>query len=108
MDTLYILVDGKPVIEPSLFSWLTWFIDTNNRRIDYDAIGDAHVSTVFLGIDHGFGSDRPVLFETMVFGGEHDEYQKRYCTIEEALQRHREVVNLVTGIQTPEEGFLND
>lgn len=67
-------------------------------RIGSDTVGDAWVSTVWLGMDHGFWMDRneeykPVIFETMVFGGEHDQWQARYCTEEEAIAGHRMAVD---------------
>lgn len=52
------------------------------------------VSTVFLGLDHGWSMvpQPPVLFETMIFGGPLDDEQWRYCTKEEAIQGHRRAV----------------
>jgi hypothetical protein len=50
-----------------------------------------NLSTVFLGIDHNFGFNdpTPVLFESMIFGGEHlDETTDRYRTYEEAEKGH--------------------
>ena len=37
----------------------------------------------------------PILFETMIFGGEHHEYQERYTTWDEAIKGHKEAVALV-------------
>ena len=50
------------------------------------------VSTVFLSMDHGFGKGRPVLYETMIFGGPRDQYQERYCTRAEAEAGHARTV----------------
>lgn len=49
------------------------------------------ISTVFLGIDHnhvGWHGAAPILFETMVFGGDYDGYQERYFTFDDALEGH--------------------
>lgn len=47
------------------------------------------VSTVFLVVNHEFiGDGPPILFETMVFGGDHDEFQLRYHTWEMAEFGH--------------------
>lgn len=47
------------------------------------------VSTVFLGLDHRhFGDGPPILFESMIFGGEHDGWATRYCTKAEAQTGH--------------------
>ena len=54
------------------------------------------VSTVWLGINHNWtGSGRPIIFETMVFGGPIDQEMWRYATEQEAVAGHREVVRLV-------------
>ncbi len=55
-------------------------------------IGETHISTVFLMIDHGYAgylSVPPILFETMVFGGEYDDWCNRYCTWDEAQAGHQ-------------------
>ncbi len=66
-------------------------------RIEQETHGDANVSTVFLGLDHAFGGGPPMLFETMIFGGDHDEYCERYATVEEARAGHRVACQLVNG-----------
>lgn len=49
------------------------------------------VSTVFLGMDHGFGfGARPVLFETLVRPG--DALQEQYCSWDEAVAGHKAIV----------------
>ena len=74
-----------------------------NRTVGDDTFGNVRVSTVFLGLDHSHGHGEPVLFETMVFGGKHDELMARYSTHTEALNGHREIVALVeSSIKTGE------
>lgn len=79
----------------------------SNRRFvaenffGHEGIGTIRVSTIFLGIDHSFsyaigGDDRPVLFETMIFGmPDGDGYQDRCCTYDEALVMHAKAVEYV-------------
>ena len=56
-------------------------------------VGEAHISTVFLCIDHNhFGEGTPILFETMIFGGDSDDHQERYSTWDEAIVGHDEAV----------------
>ena len=67
-------------------------------RVGQDVIGEVEVSTVWLGMDHGFGFGRdadeykPVIFETMIFGGKYSDWQRRYCTEWEAIKGHAEAV----------------
>ncbi len=96
----YILNKNKKIKEVDATKWHRWF-KNSNRRVDETVVGwlrKVRISTVFLGIDHRFGwgaSSRPILFETMVFGGEYDLHQQRYSTWDEAAQGHQEVVKMV-------------
>lgn len=70
------------------------------RRVALDEEGGVSVSTVFLCLDHYYDAHpnrAPVLYETMVFGGAHDQDQRRYCTREQALAGHAEVCREVLG-----------
>lgn len=93
MSDKYIL-DGKKAVPASdLLTWAKWY-ETANRRVAEDLIGVVRISTVFLGINHRWGGGPPIIFETMIFGGIHDEYQTRSSTWEEAEAQHAEAVAL--------------
>ena len=96
MSDKYILDEnGQPVPCDDLFTWGRW-METAKRSVQTDRIGDIRVSTVFLGLDHSFiEGGAPILFETMIFGGEHDGYQDRYTSREEALAGHVRALALV-------------
>lgn len=90
----YYILDGHQVIEePDMLKWSKWFDSGSNRRIAETTYPDGvYISTVFLGLDHRFsGSSNaaPIVFETMIFGGEHDGYSDRCCTWEQAEEMHR-------------------
>lgn len=84
--------NGDPKKEPGIVKWGKW-MEKNERHIADDKIGDVRVSTVFLGLDHSFTKGKPILFETMVFGGEHDEEMWRYKTKKQAIAGHNKVLN---------------
>lgn len=95
----YILnADGSVRPEPDLLTWGRW-LQTAERHIAHDHLpNDVRVSTVFLGLDHGFGSDGPpILFETMIFGGPHDQFMDRYATRDEAIAGHAKALALAKG-----------
>lgn len=96
----YVLDGHTPVEEPDLEQWARWFAAAD-RHVREDTVGDTRVSTVFLGIDHNFGfhNSRPVLFETMVFGGPKDADQDRYRTWDEAVAGHQDMLYAVIAIQ---------
>ena len=79
-DKKYILGKNHELVEADLITWGRFFEDINNRRVAEDSIDGARISTVFLGIDHNFGEGEPLLFETMISGGEHDTYVERCST----------------------------
>ena len=54
-----------------------------------------YVSTVFLGLDQGFYSKKPEVYETMVFGGALAQDMMRASTLEEALACHHEMTALI-------------
>lgn len=91
----YYILDGKtPVKEPSVIKWAVWF-ETADRIVRKDDLSKCEVSTIFLGLDHQWFDGPPLLFETMIFGGDHDGKQWRYSTWEEAEIGHQEAMRLV-------------
>lgn len=66
------------------------------RRVGRTEVGKYTVSTVFLCIDNGFGSEHHLLFETMIFTEEGKiSYQARYATYADALAGHEATCKLV-------------
>ena len=89
----YILDGHKAVPCENAIEWASWYEKNYlHRHVADEHIGDVRISTVFLGIDHSFGESRPLLFETMVFGGPLDQEQKRCATWEEAEHMHAVMV----------------
>jgi len=82
---------GRPLTNYGTFIEL--MADDGYRRVALDEFDDQRVSTVWLGIDHNFYHGPPVIFETMIFGGEHSGEMRRYPSEGQALQGHREAVN---------------
>ena len=89
--------NNKPIPKPALEASM-WLDKNDHRRtVKRDEIGDILVSTVFLGLDHAWLNEQtPVLWETMIFGGEHDQYQERYTSYEDALEGHEKALTLIT------------
>ena len=97
-DWKYMLIDGEIVKTNDLLKWGAWMEKRDERVIEQTDIEDVRVSTVFLGLDHRFTpGGPPILFETMIFGGEHDQYQDRCCTLEDARKMHTRALWLVRG-----------
>lgn len=70
-------------------------VDSKKHRVNETFINKVRISTVFLGIDHQWGDGPPLIYETMVFGGKHDEYQNRCSNWEQAEKMHDEAVRMV-------------
>lgn len=100
---LYVLADNG-VVPRRAKNMKEWdeFLCTADRTVACTHIPpNLLVSTVFLAIDHSFGTGPPLLFETMVFLNEtrpYDKggYQNRYTTWAEAEKGHAEVVAELT------------
>jgi len=96
----YILDEtGNPKIEPDLLKFAKWF-EKADRHIGFTTIKKTQISTVFLGTDHNFcGCGKPILWETMIFEGKLDGYQKRYSSKEKAIEGHKQAVEKVKNLQ---------
>lgn len=88
----YILNENKEAVPTEdILEWGCWF-ESADRRVASTERGDIRVSTVFLGIDHSFRGGKPLLFETMIFGGPRDGETYRYSTWAEAEAGHRKLI----------------
>lgn len=96
MSHKYILEEQIPKPIDNLLEWAQWFEKADRHVAKTNLPNNVRVSTVFLGLDHSFGEGTPILFETMIFGGKHDQYQERYGTWEEAEAGHSRAVELVS------------
>lgn len=87
-----------PVPCPDLMKWAMWFEKHENRIVEQTMVGKIKVSTVFFGLGSSIFSDspNPLLFETMVFGGDHDLERERYRTWLGAESGHKRWVDKVT------------
>ena len=95
MDQNFILGDdGKTPVPVELMAWAEWFKQAD-RTVTKTDVGEVQISTVFLGLNHAFGDGPPLLFETMIFGGEHDEYCEGCSTWDQAVEQHETALNLV-------------
>jgi len=95
MSGKYILdSNGNPVAEENSLAWGKW-MQEGERIVAGTTIGNSDVSTVFLGLDRRYGEGPPLLYETLVFGGELDGEMDRYTTREEAERGHREMCERV-------------
>ncbi len=108
MPDYYVLNTDKSVHPVTLIEWANFFENTD-RHVRHTTIKkyNTRISTVFLGLDHGYpqwsghtNKYRPVLFETMIFcdDPEYDNYMQRYSTWDEALEGHREVVRMIVNV----------
>jgi hypothetical protein len=75
-----------------LLEWARAFETMDRKVASTEVAPGIRVSTAFLGLDHNFGEGPPLIFETMIFGGEHNEEQWRYSTWAEAEAGHARAV----------------
>ena len=106
------VLDANHQVVPAddLITWAQFFEKDDARRVAKTQINGLSVSTVFLGLDHSWGGDKPLFFETMIFRDEDNappeiyferiqdwahDYQTRYTTWDEAVEGHETVVTII-------------
>jgi len=84
----YAILRGHDVVPVAdMWEWARWR-ESHNTRVAQHRLGRCCVSTVFLGMDHGY-RDGPLWFETYVFNGRNGDYMaERYVTWKEAEAGH--------------------
>lgn len=87
--------NNDPLLCNDSVQWGRWFANGGNRLVAFYQNGDVRVSTIFLGIDHSCRRGPPILFETMIFGGELNGLTRRCATWVEAEDQHFAVVRAV-------------
>jgi hypothetical protein len=94
MSDFYILKDKVPVLT-NRETWNTFIKEP--PQIGNDTIGDVGVSTIFIGMTLKPSDGAPLLFETMIYGGEFDREEEWYSTYEKAEAGHALWVAIVKG-----------
>ena len=96
MNHHWILNEAGEPVPTDLLTWAAWLERQDNPRLlrQDNVTGEILVSTIFIGLDMGFGGPLPLLFESMILGGAHDMEQRRYATRAEALRGHAELLAL--------------
>ena len=97
-------------------SWEESKIRFDGKRLMKTYVGDYCVSTVWLGINHNFKADEPIVFETMIFNTNTssyyelytDKYLERYKSEEEAGRGHLRIVDNIRAGWIPELGENNE
>lgn len=92
----YVLDDQNNAVPVSFEEWLHH--PRHHVRVaatGEEGDGKVFVSTMFLGLNHRYhGDGPPLVFETMIFGGEHDQWQERCSTWAEAEAMHARACQL--------------
>jgi hypothetical protein len=103
---LHYTLDGHEAVPVPPHRWE--MLPLEQRRVAEDTVSGFWVSTVFLGIDHGWDGE-PLLFETGVFAVDPDgeramdevEEMSRYATWTEAEVGHLLIVQALRTDQRP-------
>lgn len=86
-----VLDEDHNLVPADLQTWARYF-EEMRRVVGQTDVAGAHVSTVFLGIDHSFGRGPGLWFETMIFRDGDEDGVWRYTTWEQAEAGHERVV----------------
>ena len=97
MKIYWIIRGKKPIITIDRKLWNRARDHNGIVRVAHTCIGEVTISTVFLWRDVKCYGDRPLLFETVVFGGSLDGEFRHYPTWKEAEKGHKEICDLIEG-----------
>ena len=76
-----------------VLEWAKDFEESDRQVASTCLLNRVWISTVWMGLDHSFGSGPPLIFESMAFfGSARDRDCDRYSTEEEALAGHERMV----------------
>jgi len=78
-----------------VLEWSMMLGDESYKKVGDEHLANGlHVSTIWLGLDHGYKRHKPLIFETMAFNGSDmmGILQERYYTEAEAIEGHNEIV----------------
>lgn len=102
-----ILDENKDLVPATVLEWANFYENTSRmvRRTNLNRRKHIFVSTVFLGMDHGF-SGEALWFETMIFGTSMDQDMFRYPDWKSAVLGHERAVGAARGaLQFRNRGF---
>jgi len=97
-DLQYAVLDEDGNVVPAtMLEWSTWSQANRVHRVIEQTFleGNIKVSTVFLGLNHGWEPGKPHWFETMIFGPENTDemdYCERFATLKEARAGHQSAI----------------
>lgn len=95
----YILENFKLKKMEDVLEWGRWMENGARQIGDSELDQDVRISTVFLGIDHGFEMKNkainPIIFETMIFGESAEGFCIRYRTIAAAINGHEKILSAI-------------
>lgn len=85
--------DGSTPIPMEFNQWMRWNLHAH-RHLFEDVVDGVRISTVFTGLST-VEQRESLLYETMIFGGQHDGEYCRCNTYDEAMQQHREALAII-------------
>ena len=86
-----------------VLTWAALFENEAYKRVAFTRFSHVNVSTVWLGLDHNWFGGVPLIFETMIFGGPHDQFMRRWPTEASALAGHDRIVAALRDGRNPED-----
>lgn len=98
MGMYYTLDENKNPVEISKDEWSQAYARIRDRQVADTKILNVTISTIFLGYSYKWPGDierLPIVFETMIFGGDNDQWCVRTPTWAEAEGTHKIAVAMV-------------
>lgn len=93
-ENMYMLDENNEPVEAVSFKEYVEWSKCNDKRVALFENKDVKVSTVFLSLNHDHWGGI-ALWETMIFGGEHDMFCERYSSYKLAAKGHHKAIEMI-------------
>jgi hypothetical protein len=96
----YVLMDDRvSVREVDGLSWAQWFLGAGDHRlVAVGFVAGATISTQFIGVSFQVQGP-PLLWQTIIIGGDRNGYQRSYASLEAARVGHQELIEQLKSAQ---------
>jgi hypothetical protein len=96
LRNFYVLDGHKPIRAKSVIEYANC-LASDEKQVAKTLFDKTTVSTAFIGFNHAspWNECEPIVFETMVFGGDFDRHCLRYSSWEEAEKGHADIVDFL-------------
>lgn len=104
----YYKLDGNnEVVQCSIYEHIAFMANNSYRcRVGFTSINGIEISTAFIGINCSLFSEKPLVFETLIFYPKTSKISGRYASWSDAIEGHKKTCKQI--LEAEDEENLED